>query len=77
MENTGVNKEKQQEIREKLEYQRAVYRFHDCDDPALKEHFGSIIKAYEKKHNIGQKKEDPRQQLLPGFVKEFNVHGLA
>ena len=72
-----VSKEKQQEIREKLEYQRAVYRFHDCDDPALKEHFESIIKAYEKKHDIGHKKEDPRQQLLPGFIKEFNGRGLA
>ena len=69
-----VSKEKQQEIREKLEYQRAIYRFHDCDDPALKEHFGSIIKSYEKKHNIGQKKEDPRQLKL---ALEYNGHGLA
>lgn len=69
-----VSKEKQQEIREKLEYQRAIYRFHDCDDTALKEHFESIIKAYEKKHNIGQKKEDPRQLKL---ALEYNGHGLA
>ena len=72
-----VSKEKRQEIKEKLIYQRAIYRIHECDDPALKEHFQSIIKEYEKKHNIGIKKEDPRQQLLPGFVKEFNGHGLA
>ena len=69
-----VSKERQQEIREKLEYQRAVYRFHDCDDPALKEHFESIIKAYEKKHDIGHKKEDPRQLKL---ALEYNGHGLA
>ena len=59
---------------ETLRYQRAKYRVHECDDPALKEHFQSIIDAYEHKH---MKKEDPRQQLLPGFVKEFNGHGLA
>lgn len=69
-----VSKEKQQEIREKLEYQRAIYRFHDCDDTALKEHFESIIKAYEKKHNIGQKKEDPRQLKL---ALEYNGHGFV
>lgn len=69
-----VSKQKQQEIKEKLVYQRALYRVHECDDPALKEHFQSIIDAYEHKH---MKKEDPRQQLLPGFVKEFNGRGLA
>ena len=70
----AVSKEKQQEIKERLVYQRARYRVHECDDPALKEHFQSIIDAYEHKH---MKKEDPRQQLLPGFVKEFNGRGLA
>lgn len=77
MEKSGVSKEKQQEIKERLVYQRALYRVHECDDPALKEHFESIIKEYEVKHNIGKKHEDPRQQLLPGFVKEFNGRGLA
>ena len=66
-----------QEIEEKIKYQRAIYRYHDCDDPALKEHFAGIIKAYEKAHNIGKKKEDSRQQLLPGFVKAFDGKGLA
>ena len=70
----AVSKEKRQEIKERLVYQRARYRVHECDDPALKEHFQSIIDAYEHKH---MKKEDPRQQLLPGFVKEFNGRGLA
>ena len=69
-----VSKQKQQEIKEKFVYQRALYRVHECDDPALKEHFQSIIDAYEHKH---MKKEDPRQQLLPGLVKEFNGRGLA
>ena len=69
-----INKERQQAIREKLEYQRAIYRIHECDDPALKEHFQDIINAYEHKH---MKKEDPRQQLLPGFAREFNGRGLA
>lgn len=72
-----VSKQKQQEIKEKLVYQRALYRIHECDDPALKEHFEKIIKDYEIKHNIGKKHEDQRQQLLPGFVKEFNGRGLA
>ena len=74
MEKSGVSKEQRQEIKERLIYQRARYRVHECDDPALKEHFQSIIDEYEHKH---MKKEDPRQQLLPGFVKEFNGHGLA
>ena len=69
--------DRKQEIEERIKYQRAIYRFHDCDDPALKEHFADIIKAYEKKHNIGKKKEDTRQQLLPGFVKAFDGKGLA
>ena len=41
-----------QELEDRIKYQRAIYRYHDCDDPALKEHFAGIIKAYEKKHNI-------------------------
>lgn len=66
-----------QELEDRIKYQRAIYRYHDCDDPVLKEHFAGIIKAYEKKHNIGKKKEDSRQQLLPGFAKVFNDRGLA
>ena len=66
-----------QELEDRIKYQRAIYRYHDCDDPALKEHFASIIKSYEKTHNIGKKKEDSRQQLLPGFVKAFDGRGLA
>ena len=69
--------DRKQEIEERIKYQRAIYRYHDCDDPALKEHFAGIIKAYEKIHNIGKKKEDPRQQLLPGFIKAFDGRGLA
>ena len=69
--------DRKQELEERIRYQRAIYRYHDCDDPALKEHFAGIIKSYEKKYNIGQKKEDPRQQLLPGFVKAFDGRGLA
>ena len=37
-------------LEEKLRYQRAIYRVHDTDDPALKEHFRGIINAYEKAH---------------------------
>ena len=66
-----------QELEDRIKYQRAIYRYLDCDDPALKEHFASIIKTYEKKHNVGKKKEDSRQQLLPGFAKVFNDRGLA
>ncbi len=69
--------DRNKELEERIRYQRAIYRYHDCDDPALKEHFAGIIKSYEKKHNIGKKKEDPRQQLLPGFVKSFDGRGLA
>lgn len=65
------------ELEDRIKYQCAIYRYHECDDPALKEHFASIIKSYEKTHNIGKKKEDPRQQLLPGFVKAFDGRGLA
>jgi len=35
---------------EELAYQKAKYRVHDTDDPALKEYYNSIIKAYEKAH---------------------------
>lgn len=66
-----------QELEDRIKYQRAIYRYHDCDDLALKEYFASIIKAYEKKHNVGKKKEDSRQHFLPGFVKDFDGHGLA
>lgn len=66
--------DRKQELEERIKYQRAIYRYHDCDDPALKEHFQGIIKAYEKKHNISQKKDDPRQLKL---ALEFNGHGLA
>lgn len=69
-----VNQERRKEIEERIKYQRAIYRYHDCDDPALKEHFASIIDAYEKAHNIGKKKEDSRQLKL---ALEFNGHGLA
>ena len=68
--------DRNKELEERIRYQRAIYRYHDCDDPALKEHFAGIIKAYEKKHNL-HKHEDPRQQLLPGFVKAFDGKGLA
>ena len=66
-----------QELEDRIKYQRAIYRYHDCDDPALKEHFMSIIKTYEKKHNVGKKKKDSGQQFLPGFVKVFDGCGLA
>lgn len=69
-----VSKEKRQEIKEKLVYQRAIYRIHECDDPELKKYFQSIIYEYEHKH---MKKEDPRQQLLPGFLKAFDSRGLS
>ena len=69
--------DRKQEIEEHIKYQRAIYRYHDCDDPVLKEHFAGIIKSYEKKHNTYKEKEDPRQQLLPGFVKAFDGRGLA
>jgi len=72
-----VNQVRKQEIEERIKYQRAIYRFHEVDDPALKEHFAGIIKDYEKKHNIGKKKEDSRQQMLPGFVHMFDGKGLA
>ena len=35
---------------EALIYERAKYRVHDTDDPALKEYYRDIIKAYEKSH---------------------------
>lgn len=69
-----VNQERKREIEEHIKYQRAIYRFHECDDPALKEHFADIIRTYEEKHNVVKKKEDPRQLKL---ALEFNGHGLA
>ena len=38
------------ETQDRLRYERAIYRLHDTDDPALKEHFRTIIKDYEKAH---------------------------
>ena len=38
------------DLEDKLRYQRAVYRLHEVDDPALKEHFNKIVKDYEKAH---------------------------
>lgn len=66
------------ETEERLKYQRALYRVHDTTDPDLKLYFQNIIKDYKKNHpEQFPKKEDPRQQLLPGFAKEFDGHGLA
>jgi len=69
-----INPERKTEIEEHIKYQRAIYRFHECDDPVLKEHFASIINDYEIKHNIHKKKEDPRQLKL---ALEYDGHGLA
>lgn len=69
-----VNQERKKEIEERIKYQRAIYRYHDCDDPALKEHFAGIIKSYEESHGLRKKKEDPRQLKL---ALEYNGHGLA
>lgn len=67
-----------EETKSRLVYQRALYRVHDTDDPDLKRYFEGIIRDYRKSHpEPGKKQEDPRQQLLPGFAKEFNGHGLA
>ena len=61
-----LNPQKTQEIKERLVYQRAIYRIHECDDPALKEHFSAIIKEYEAKYKQEEKKpyDDPRQMKL-------------
>ncbi len=36
---------------ETLRYERAKYRVHDTDDPALREYYREIIKKYEAKHS--------------------------
>lgn len=38
------------DLEDKLRYERALYRIHEVDDPALKEHFNKIVKDYEKSH---------------------------
>ena len=66
------------ETEAKLQYQRALYRIHDTTDPELKARFQNIIVQYRKTHPEEQPKHnDPRQQTLPGFLKEFDGHGLA
>lgn len=69
-----TNEVRNQEIKEKLVYQRAIYRFHDCDDQELKKYYGQIIREYEVKH--GMRKKD-NQPLLPGFIKAFDGRGIA
>jgi len=64
------------EVEERIKYQRAIYRLHDCDDPALKDHFQGIIDSYEKKHNMKKARVD-KQPVLPGFRDIFDGKGLA
>ena len=68
-----TNKEQTDIIKEKITYQRAVYRFHETDDEELKKHFRGIIKSYEAKYGTNRKAP---QMMLPGF-KEFDGRGLA
>ncbi len=41
---------KKDESDARLHYERAKYRVHDTDDPALKEYYQQLIASYEKSH---------------------------
>ena len=58
------------ETEERLKYQRALYRVHDCDDLDLKQYFQNVIKDYEKKHSKEVKKKSFQ-------TKDFDGRGLA
>ena len=60
------------ELQDRLAYQRAIYRIHDTDDPALREYYGEFIKNYEKAHS----EKNPLHfraygQQFPVIVKTF------